>query len=458
MDDLDDYNSEEDEDYIYDGGASDGDAGFEDDEFGGPSVGGKGSSLKKRKKSTGLGSIVSRPGQVWKANKKTKTGVGAAVISDDEEEMTFNTKVAMPPPQPAKHTTTTTTTTAIPAVPAAKPAESESTATNQAASSAAADTASSQSAATAIPAPVPSSPSPSSPPPVSSPSTSLDFILSSSRSGGAAAASAAGASAAPVTGSVTPSTPTTPSTSTTNGSSQSLAQILANFQKPKTVLPTSTPSTTTTPNKSALPWEKKSSTLPVPSQTAAQASASAKLEMFLAKSAPKVPPKPVSSDAPTTTTSDGLSDDKIVVKEITSYAGETMEITKTILKGSLEDKLRQKASKDNLATLVASLTAKKSMSTLAKSAVDWQISKEEEGDSAELEKATKNGYVDKMAFLAKTDMRQFELEKEARNQARRIAEKKAAAGGAPTAPMPSEYRDEREGDDEQEHEEKEGTT
>ena len=121
------------------------------------------------------------------------------------------------------------------------------------------------------------------------------------------------------------------------------------------------------------------------------------------------------------------------MKEITSYAGETMEITKTILKGSIEDKLRQKASKDNLATLVASLTAKKSMSTLAKSAVDWQISKDEEGDSAELEKAAKNGYVDKLAFLAKTDMRQFELEKEARNQARRLAEKKAAGGPIPSA-------------------------
>jgi hypothetical protein len=125
----------------------------------------------------------------------------------------------------------------------------------------------------------------------------------------------------------------------------------------------------------------------------------------------------------------------------------SLRITKTIIRGSVEDKLRQRASKDNLASLVASLTAKKSMSTLAKSAVDWQISKDEEGDSAELEQASKNGYVDKMAFLAKTDLRQFELEKERRNQKRRQQEaNKGQTGNTVTRQEHDEAEEEEEED------------
>lgn len=121
-------------------------------------------------------------------------------------------------------------------------------------------------------------------------------------------------------------------------------------------------------------------------------------------------------------------------------------ITRTIVRGSTEDHLRQRASKDNLASLVASLTAKKSMSTLAKSQVDWQISKEEEGDSAELEQASKNGYVDKLAFLAKTDRRQFELEKEQRNVKRRQQEANATATVS-SATRHEEPEEDEEGDD-----------
>lgn len=133
-----------------------------------------------------------------------------------------------------------------------------------------------------------------------------------------------------------------------------------------------------------------------------------------------------------------LSDEKIVVKELTSYAGESIEITRTIVRGSAADKGRHKG--DNLAALVASLSAKRGMSTLDKSRVDWDMSKAEEGDSAELEAAAKSGYVDKMAFLAKTDARQFEIEKAARDVKRREAAKAAASKGAPTpSERPHEY-------------------
>jgi hypothetical protein len=78
--------------------------------------------------------------------------------------------------------------------------------------------------------------------------------------------------------------------------------------------------------------------------------------------------------------------------------------------------------------LVASLSAKKSLSTLDKSRVDWDVSKEEVGDSAELEAAAKgkDSYTQRMQFLAQTDARQFELEKAARDVQRREAARKAA--------------------------------
>lgn len=104
-----------------------------------------------------------------------------------------------------------------------------------------------------------------------------------------------------------------------------------------------------------------------------------------------------------------------------------LRITKTILKGSVEDKLRRAAGRDNLSALVKSLRGENSMSTLKKSQVDWQISKAEEGDATDLEKATATGYVDKMTFLAQTDQRLFEREKEARNVARRQQEAKKRA-------------------------------
>ena len=127
-------------------------------------------------------------------------------------------------------------------------------------------------------------------------------------------------------------------------------------------------------------------------------------------------------------------------------------ITKTILKGSVEDKLRRAAGKDNLAALVKSLRGENSMSTLKKSQVDWQISKAEEGDAADLEKATATGYVDKMTFLAQTDQRLFEREKEARNVARRQAEakKRAQENGAPVGGGDSFQHHDDDGEDEEE--------
>lgn len=81
--------------------------------------------------------------------------------------------------------------------------------------------------------------------------------------------------------------------------------------------------------------------------------------------------------------------------------------------------------RDNLADLVASLTSQKGITTLDKSRVDWDISKKKEGDEHELKQFRKDGYVAKMAFLAETDLKQFEREKEMRNVVRKQQEKAA---------------------------------
>jgi hypothetical protein len=68
-----------------------------------------------------------------------------------------------------------------------------------------------------------------------------------------------------------------------------------------------------------------------------------------------------------------------------------------------------------LDNLLSSLSKpKKKESTLAKSKLDWDTFKEKEGISHELEQQAKDGYLEKQAFLARTDLRQFEKEREIR--------------------------------------------
>ena len=404
MDELDDYHSSEDEDYIDDGTAG-ADEDLDEDGFGGPPLGG-GLGGRKRKTSACLSGITGRPGKVWQASKKPKKGaVGAQVLSDDDAEeeervppqaaVRLNTNAASTPTRTSTQPTINGNTVVTNAVETPSPSTSN-----------AVPLASSSPASVAASTPIISAHAAAS----SSSSFSLDAILARAKPGSSPIA-------ASTPGTPVPAPATSAASTSAPGSSQSLTQLLANFQSPKPAAATTKPASTLSL------WDTPKPLTPIASH---QASAQATLAALLAKpmtpkdGAPKTAATPMTTAGATTSAkTDALSDDKIVVKELTSYAGEVMEITKTIVRGSVEDRVRQKASKDNLASLVASLTAKKSMSTLAKSQVDWQISKDEEGDTAELEKATKNGYVDKQAFLAKTDLRQFELEKAARNVKRR---------------------------------------
>ncbi|RCN50749.1 bucentaur or craniofacial development [Ancylostoma caninum] len=61
------------------------------------------------------------------------------------------------------------------------------------------------------------------------------------------------------------------------------------------------------------------------------------------------------------------------------------------------------------------------MSVLDKSNLDWKSFKEENNLKEELETFNrgKNGYLDKMKFLSRTDYREFEKEKAVRNSSRK---------------------------------------
>ena len=86
-----------------------------------------------------------------------------------------------------------------------------------------------------------------------------------------------------------------------------------------------------------------------------------------------------------------------------------------------------KESSQSLDTLVHSLEAKKTISTIDKSSYDWDKFKDKEGIKEEVEKAKKNGfviavklinrYLDKQEF-SRVDLRQFEKERAQRERER----------------------------------------
>jgi len=82
--------------------------------------------------------------------------------------------------------------------------------------------------------------------------------------------------------------------------------------------------------------------------------------------------------------------------------------------------------KGSLATVVRALKQKKlekKMGTLEKSRLDWVAFKKQQGIEEELQSAvkSKNGYLERQEFLQRTDLREFEYEKDIRAKRRRTA-------------------------------------
>lgn len=138
---------------------------------------------------------------------------------------------------------------------------------------------------------------------------------------------------------------------------------------------------------------------------------------------------------------------KVKVTKVYDFAGEAVEVTKEVDVNSKEAKaaLKEKEEKDKpaespspvaaattsvlsakgpgvkrpgggLGGILNSINKKPKMGTLEKSKLDWNSFKEEEGISEELQihNRGKSGYLERMAFLERTDHRQFEIEKSLR--------------------------------------------
>jgi len=114
---------------------------------------------------------------------------------------------------------------------------------------------------------------------------------------------------------------------------------------------------------------------------------------------------------------------KMQVTKTVNFAGQRIEVSKAVEKTSkeAEEELRRKekeSKKSALDMLINGIEKKKKISAVEKSSYDWDKFKEKEGIADELKEFTKDGYVEKQAFLHRVDLRKFEQEKERRERER----------------------------------------
>ena len=76
----------------------------------------------------------------------------------------------------------------------------------------------------------------------------------------------------------------------------------------------------------------------------------------------------------------------------------------------------KRKSSDQLANILSSVSKKSKMSTLEKSRLDWKQFKKDEDIEEDLSSfsRSKDGYVEKLLFLERTDQRQYQIEKNIR--------------------------------------------
>uniref|UniRef100_A0A915PQ13 Craniofacial development protein 1 n=1 Tax=Setaria digitata TaxID=48799 RepID=A0A915PQ13_9BILA len=90
-------------------------------------------------------------------------------------------------------------------------------------------------------------------------------------------------------------------------------------------------------------------------------------------------------------------------------------------KSSRPTQNEKKRASNGLTNAISALSKKSKMSVLEKTAQDWGAFKDETGIQEELSSHNrgKQGYVDRVEFLTRTDYRQFEIERDARNAVRK---------------------------------------
>lgn len=112
-------------------------------------------------------------------------------------------------------------------------------------------------------------------------------------------------------------------------------------------------------------------------------------------------------------------DGKTEVRETRQFAGETVVVKKIVSKNSKEARRYKRRKKGDLDSILLGLKGTKQINTLDKCQIDWEKDKDMRGDRDELEFKSKNGELDKRRFLQEVDFKQFERERDARNEQRR---------------------------------------
>ncbi|GLJ11768.1 hypothetical protein SUGI_0176490 [Cryptomeria japonica] len=113
---------------------------------------------------------------------------------------------------------------------------------------------------------------------------------------------------------------------------------------------------------------------------------------------------------------------KIEVSEVREFAGEQVKLKKFVDPNSKEAQMAQEkarmqaSSSSGLDALLDKISKKRKLNILDKSRKDWGEFKEEKGLLEELDAYNKSGdkYLDKVSFLQKADLREFEREREIR--------------------------------------------
>ncbi|BDA40355.1 probable craniofacial development protein 1 at C-terminar half [Coccomyxa sp. Obi] len=117
-----------------------------------------------------------------------------------------------------------------------------------------------------------------------------------------------------------------------------------------------------------------------------------------------------------TSSTAAFSHGKVAVTETRRFAGKDIEMTKTVSVAAAEAE-KQKRNKAGLDAVLASLQAAKKVNILDKSRSDWSTFKTSNTKvEEELEAYKKSGdkYLDKVDFLKRAELRQYEKERDAR--------------------------------------------
>lgn len=121
-------------------------------------------------------------------------------------------------------------------------------------------------------------------------------------------------------------------------------------------------------------------------------------------------------------------ENKVTITKVFEFAGEEVKVTKEVSADSAEARLVQPVTggpsrgggtprgRGGLAAVLSQIGKKSKISTLEKSKLDWESYKHQEGLQEEIQTHNrgKDGYLEKQDFLQRTDLRQFEIEKQLR--------------------------------------------